>query len=97
MGKRKVKTDAPCCGANPVSKETSCCSVDAIISIDRRGQLVLPKDVREKAAIETGDKFTVISWESDGEVCCISLIKAEAFSDTVKNMLGPMLGQIVKH
>ena len=70
--------------------------MDAIISIDGRGQIVLPKDLREKAAIQTGDKFTVISWKSDGEVCCISLIKAEAFADTVKNMIGPMLGEIVK-
>ena len=71
-------------------------SVDAIISIDARGQLVLPKDLREKAHIEAGNKFTVISWQSDGKVCCISLIKADDFADTVKSMLGPMIGEIAK-
>jgi hypothetical protein len=45
---------------------------------------------------KAGDKFTVISWQSAEKVCCISLIKADEFADTVKNMLGPMLGEIVK-
>jgi AbrB family looped-hinge helix DNA binding protein len=96
MVKKQLEKATKCCETNPVSKETSCCSVDAIISIDGRGQIVLPKDLREKAAINAGDKFTVISWKSGEKVCCISLIKAEAFADTVKNMLGPMLGEIVK-
>ena len=96
MVKRKLKEDTKCCETNPASKEMSCCSVDAIISIDGRGQIVLPKDLREKADIHAGDKFTVISWKSDGKVCCISLIKADQFADTVKNMLGPMIGQIAK-
>ena len=96
MVKKKLKESTKCCATNLVSKETSCCSIDAIISIDGRGQIVLPKDLREKADINAGDKFTVISWHSGGKVCCISLIKAEAFADTVKDMLGPMLGEIVK-
>lgn len=96
MAKRKSKNDAKCCETNPVSKEMSCCSVDAIISIDGRGQIVLPKDLREKADINAGDKFTVISWKSEGKVCCISLIKVDQFADTVKNMLGPMIGQLIK-
>jgi len=84
MVKRKSKED------------TKCCNVDAIISIDARGQLVLPKDLREKANIKAGDKFAVISWKSGEKVCCISLVKANEFADTVKNMLGPMIGEIVK-
>ena len=96
MVKRKSKADTKCCGFNPASTETSCCSVDAIISIDARGQIALPKDLRVKADIHAGDKFTVISWKSGGKVCCISLIKADKFADTVKNMLGPMIEEIVK-
>jgi len=96
MVKRKLKEAIKCCETNTVSKETHCCSVDAIISIDGRGQIVLPKDLREKADIKAGDKFTVISWKSGGKVCCISLMKADEFADTVKNILGPMIGEIVK-
>ena len=96
MVKRKLKEGTKCCETNPVSKETGCCSVDAIISIDARGQIVLPKDLREKADIQAGDKFTVISWQSGEKVCCIFLIKTDEFADTVKSMLEPMIGDIVK-
>ena len=96
MAKRKSKNDLKCCETNPVSLETNCCSVDAIISIDARGQIVLPKDLREKADINANDKFAVISWKSDEKVCCISLIKADEFADTAKNILGPMIGKIAK-
>jgi len=73
-----------------------CCKVDAIVTIDSRGQIVLPKDVREKAGVKAGDKFAIISCESEGKVCCITLVKADDFAETVKDMLGPMLKGIVK-
>ena len=83
------------CESKPVLKTLKCCKVDALISVDGRGQIVLPKDVREKAEIKSGDKFVLISHESGGRVCCFSLIRAEEFSSTVKDMLGPMLKDIL--
>jgi len=77
-------------------KNLGCCRVDAIITIDGRGQVVLPKEVREKAGVKAGDKFAVISCESSGKVCCISLVKADDFDATVKDMLGPMMKGILK-
>jgi antitoxin PrlF len=73
-----------------------CCKVEAVISVDDRGQMVLPKDIREKAKIHAGDKLAVISWEKDGEVCCISLIKNEGLAQLVKEMLGPLMNEIMK-
>ena len=73
-----------------------CCKVDALIAIDGRGQIVLPKDVREKAGVKAGDKFVVISHESDGKLCCISLVKADIFAETVKGVLGPMMQEILR-
>jgi antitoxin PrlF len=55
-----------CCKPN----EMGCCKVESVISIDERGQMVLPKEIREKAKIEAGDKLAVVSWEKDGKVCC---------------------------
>ena len=75
---------------------TPCCRVEALVPIDARGQLVLPKDVREKAQIEPGDKLAVIAFESEGKVCCISLVKADAFADSVKGTLGPMMAEILQ-
>ena len=74
----------------------SCCKVDALITIDGRGQIVLPKDIRKRAGIETGDKLAVISWESGGQVCCLSLIKADEFGASLKGLLGPMMEEILQ-
>jgi bifunctional DNA-binding transcriptional regulator/antitoxin component of YhaV-PrlF toxin-antitoxin module len=53
--------------------------------------MVLPKDVREKAGIHTGDKLALISWEKDGSICCLALMKVDTLSGMVKGILGPLL------
>ena len=70
--------------------------MEALITIDGRGQIVLPKNVREKAEIKAGDKLAVIAFESDDRVCCISLVKADAFVESVKGVLGPMMTEILQ-
>ena len=79
---------------SPKTSDLSCCRVEAITSMDERGQMVLPKEVREKAGIKPGDKLAVITWEKDGQICCLSLIKADNFSGMLKDILGPMLEEI---
>ena len=76
-----------CCS----SEESTYCKVEGIVSIDHRGQMVLPKELREKAKIHAGDKLAVSSWEKDGKVCCIILTKAEELTDTVRATLGPLV------
>lgn len=77
------------CGCNQVAV----CSVEAVLSVDERGQMVLPKDVREKAGIRPGDKLALITWERDGEVCCLALMKAGSLSGMVKSVLGPLIDE----
>lgn len=71
-----------------------CCKVEAMVSVDERGQMVLPKELRDKAGIHAGDKLAVVSMEKNGETCCLSLIKAESLTGMVKNMLGPVMEEI---
>lgn len=78
-------------GCMPVS---GCCRVESVVSVDERGQMVLPKDIRQKAGIRAGDKLALIGWEDKGELCCISLIKAEQLGDMVKRLLGPMMREL---
>ena len=80
----------------PVGQRMGCCQVESIISVDDRGQTVLPKEMREKANIRAGDKLAAMSWEREGKVCCISLIKVEEFSGMVKDLLGPMMKEMFK-
>lgn len=74
------------------SRDVSGCAVVALVGVDERGQLVLPKDIREKAGIRGGDKLAIVAMESDGQVCCLSLIKAERLADPVRGIIGPVLG-----
>jgi bifunctional DNA-binding transcriptional regulator/antitoxin component of YhaV-PrlF toxin-antitoxin module len=57
--------------------------------------MILPKELREKAGIRGGDKLAVISWEKEGRVCCLSLIKVEEFSGMIKGVLGPLMGELL--
>jgi AbrB family looped-hinge helix DNA binding protein len=57
--------------------------------------MVLPKELRDKAGIKGGDKLAVITWEKDGKVCCLSLIKVEEFSGMIKGLLGPLMGDVL--
>ena len=89
---KKGESDS-CCP--PSEREISCCKVEAVVSVDERGQMVLPKEIRDKANINAGDKLAVVSWEKDGKTCCISLIKAEGLTVMVKDMLGPVMKEML--
>ena len=74
----------------------SCCNVEAFVSIDERGQMVLPKDIREKANINSGDKLAVVTCQTGEDVKIIALIKAENFAEMVKDFMGPVMGEVFK-
>ena len=68
------------------------CKVSSMVSVDDRGQMVLPKDLRDKAGINAGDKMALVTWENNGKVCCIAMIKADELGSMVSDFLGPMMG-----
>lgn len=90
---KKTKRES-CC--TPSGSNIGCCKVESLITVDERGQMVLPKEIREKANIRAGDKLAVVSWEKDGKVCCISLIKSDDLIEMVSSLLGPMMKDFVK-
>jgi len=69
----------------------SCCQVTSLVSVDERGQMILPKEIREKAGIKAGDKLALVAWERDGEFCCLTMIKANELAGMVKDRLGPVM------
>ena len=72
-------------------EQGSCCQVEAVTTVDERGQMVLPKDIRDKANIRAGDKLALITWKKEDRVCCITLIKADELNQMVKSFLGPVM------
>ena len=74
----------------------SCCQVTSLLSVDERGQMILPKDIRERAGIKAGDKLALVVWEKDGAFCCLTLIKADELGGMVKEKLGPVMSGLVR-
>jgi len=79
-----------------MNSKRDCCKIDAVVTMDAKGQLVLPKDLRERAKLKPNDKLAVIGFERDGDLCCLVMVKTEALGGTVKNMLGPILNEALK-
>ena len=79
-----------------VTFEGDTCRIDAVVTIDAKGQVVLPKDLREKANIKPSDKIALVACEKEGEVCCIMMIKAERLAGAVSKTLSPLLKAVTK-
>jgi antitoxin PrlF len=76
--------------------ESDTCRIDAVITMDAKGQIVLPKDLREKANFKPNDKIAVVACEKDGEVCCIMMVKAEKLVPAVTKTLGPLIKSVTE-
>jgi antitoxin PrlF len=75
------------------TSDETCCSLEAVVSVDERGQLVLPKDLRTRAGIAAGDRFALVSYRGeDGAICCITLVKTDAVAGAVRSVIAPALG-----
>ena len=71
-------------------------SVEAIVSCDERGQLVLPKDIRKKLKIQAGDKLAVLNCYSKDDQQFLTLIKTNSLEDLIKSYMGPVMKEIIK-
>lgn len=79
----------------PSNCAETCCKVEAVISIDERGQMILPKEIRQKAGISAGNKLAVINLEQNCKCRCLTLVKTENLNKMIKDFLGPNLGDTV--
>jgi len=70
--------------------------VEAFVSVDERGQMVLPKEVRTKANINAGDKLALMSIGKGDKTVFLVLLKSELFEEHMKEVLGPVMKEISK-
>jgi antitoxin PrlF len=102
--KKAVPTSVDCCGDDCCGAESSCCGlpaagccqVEAVVGVDARGQMVLPKELREKVGIKADDKLAVVAWKKGDEVCCLTLLKVDSLAEAIRSAYGPMLSEIVR-
>lgn len=71
-------------------------SVEAIISCDDRGQLVLPKEIRKRLNINSGEKLALLNITSGTEDFFLTLIKANSLEKLIKNYMTPVMENMIK-
>jgi antitoxin PrlF len=105
MPKRETRskdaTDASCCETSCCDPGCACrgivpmecCRVEAVVSLDRPGQMVLPKEVRDRAGFRPDERLAVVTWERRGQVCCVMLQKADDLAEAVRSTYGPIVSR----
>jgi antitoxin PrlF len=84
--------ESACCGI-PAS---GCCEIQAVVTVDGRGQMVLPKEVRASFGMDAGDKLAVVVWKQQDKACCITLHKADELAERVRTAYGPLLKETLR-
>jgi antitoxin PrlF len=92
--KGKISGTGDGCGCD-LGATDGLCRVDSMVGVDARGQMVLPKGLRARAGIKAGDQLAAVTWEKDGTVCCITLMRLGELDELVKDKLGPMMKAVL--
>jgi AbrB family looped-hinge helix DNA binding protein len=79
-----------CCSNK--DKSSCCCTVTGVVTVDERGQIVLPKDLRDKAQIKAGDKLAIVAM-GDPKESCLMLMKVNELDNMVKIKIDAVLGK----
>ena len=64
----------------------SICAIEALVTVDKRGQAIIPKEIRKIIDIHGGEKLAVFTRQKEGEECHIFLVKAGNFEETVEQL-----------
>lgn len=75
----EVEIHMSCC-----SEDEECTPLESVVSVDERGQLVLPKEIRERWGLKGGDKLAILTSMKDGEICCVAMVKADLLTKNLK-------------
>ena len=60
--------------------------LESVVSVDERGQLVLPKEIRERWGLKGGDKLAILTSVKGGKICCVAMVKADLLTKNFKLM-----------
>ena len=87
--KKKDPVDCNC-------KDKYCrhCRIEAILTVDERGQIVIPKELRESAKMGAGDRLALVVTKG-GEICCVMLMHADQLTTMVRSVLSPVMKDII--
>lgn len=72
------------------SKKTGVCEFAGTTVLGERGQIVIPKEVREKYALKKGDKFIVAIGHQDA-IALIPMQKAKKILDSMTKQFNDII------
>ncbi len=81
-------------GCRPDSGGDCSCSVEAVLSVDERGQMVLPKAMRTALGVENGGKLAAVTMQQDQEICCVTLMRTDRLDGMARSFLGPIVSAV---
>lgn len=77
-------------------KKCKAAKIEAVLTVDSKGQILLPKDLRDKAELKAGDRLVAITGcDENGKICCIILVKADYLDEEIKKVISPMLREVI--
>lgn len=92
----KTVSEEPCCGpSEEAPSRRPSIHVEGVATVDERGQMVIPKAIRDRMGLRAGDKLAISVMESDGRPCCLTLIPTRELADRVRDILGPAIKDIL--
>jgi len=62
----------------------------------QRDKSYCPKICEKEQKIKPNEKLALVACEQKGEVCCITIVKAERLVGAVTKTLGPLLKSLTK-
>jgi len=77
----KEKTEPAECESEGMT--AACCQVRAMVTVDRKGQILLPKELRQEIGMKPGDKLLVLSVSPRGKPYSLILTKMDNVSSTI--------------
>jgi AbrB family looped-hinge helix DNA binding protein len=84
------------CACDPSTMDSQCCKVEALVTVDKKGQILLPKDLREKGNIKEGDKFAIINVGAGGKPSVLILLKSDILEPMVQDALSPVIEIVIR-
>ena len=61
--------------------------IEAVATVDARGQIVLPKSARQMLGLNAGSKLAVVVKRQGDTPCCITLLPANALQGRVQELI----------
>jgi antitoxin PrlF len=78
------------CDCTPKPDE-SAHALFAVTKIDERGQIVIPKEIRDSLGWNKNEKIAIITRKNaDGKACCVMLVHVDSFADSIKGFVNTL-------